>query len=482
MECPNCKANTIKGYLCMSCGVDIAVFYKSTHVSNLLYNQGLEKAKKTELTAAIDILSQSIEFNKNNYVARNLLGLVYYEVGQIGDALKQWILSTNMVKQNNQAMVYMKNIQNNPDDLYSKNDAIVHYNKGLVWMNKKEPKQTIEELKKAIEINPKFLLALNLLTFAYLIDGNKDEALTLISRVLNHDKSNKVASRYHTVITGKPYRAAIDMPRAKPAPMVLAPPPISVESQEKKYSFITVAHAASFVIGALIAVASLFFFIMPGLIGDRDSEIAALSTERDQLMTTIKQEREENQNIIENLSAENQRLEVELSQINSEFSAITQANNIEEARTLLLAGNPIDAAEILYNLDTSLIYPEDVEEILELGRQAFSSAAYELYTIGLTNYNLGNFEIAVGFFLGSLRFAEINPVNAFFLDDAIYFLGRIHQIQGDYDAARGMFLIVIEEHPGSNVATQANQRLNEVDLAIALAMAQENQLQEDGEE
>ena len=471
MECPNCKVINIEGYLCRNCGIDITVYTKSTRISNLLYNQGLEKAEKSELTAAINVLTQSIEFNKNNVVARNLLGLIYYEIGQIGDSIKQWIISTNMVKINNQAMLYMKNIQNNPDDLYGKNDAVIHYNKSLEYMENKDTAKAIEELKKATEINPKFLSALNLLTFVYLIEGNKDEALTLISRVLKLDKSNKVASKYYIVITGKPYRPAIDIPRPKPVQTtVIAPPPASVESETKKYSFITIAHAMSFIAGGIITIAALFFFIIPGLIGDRDNEISALTLERNQLSTTLNTERESNETALSELREENQELRAQVTGIELENRTIAQTALIEEARMLIATGNPRDAANNLYNIDFNLVSVEDIEDVQNLMLTTFSAAAYEYYGLGFQNYNQGNFEIAIGYFQNSLRFAEFNlEESGFFIDDAAYFLGRIWQIQGNYEWARNSFLRVIENYPGSSVYNQAMQRLQEVELAIALA-------------
>lgn len=65
-------------------------------MSNRFYNDGLEKAGVRDLTGAINSLRQSLKFNKNNIEARNLLGLVYFETGEVVAALSEWVISKNM--------------------------------------------------------------------------------------------------------------------------------------------------------------------------------------------------------------------------------------------------------------------------------------------------------------------------------------------------------------------------------------------------
>ena len=54
---------------------------RAFQLSNLYYNQGLEQAGVRDLTGAEAKLRQSLQLNKRNTQARNLLGLVYYETG-----------------------------------------------------------------------------------------------------------------------------------------------------------------------------------------------------------------------------------------------------------------------------------------------------------------------------------------------------------------------------------------------------------------
>ena len=51
-------------------------------VSNSFYNAGLERAKRRDLTGAVQWLQKCLNLNKYHIDARNLLGLIYYEMGE----------------------------------------------------------------------------------------------------------------------------------------------------------------------------------------------------------------------------------------------------------------------------------------------------------------------------------------------------------------------------------------------------------------
>ena len=82
MVCYNCGCNLSEHDFCTACGVDVSLYKKIMHVSNMYYNEGLEKASVRDLSGAVISLRQSLKFNKNHIEARNLLGLVYFELGE----------------------------------------------------------------------------------------------------------------------------------------------------------------------------------------------------------------------------------------------------------------------------------------------------------------------------------------------------------------------------------------------------------------
>lgn len=115
MICPRC-GNVIRGTLtyCDSCGAELTVYKKIMRSSNLYYNKGLERAGVRDLSGAVQMLKKSLEMNKRNTAARNLLGLVYFEMGETVAALGEWVVSKHFQPEDNRADDYMEQIQSSP--------------------------------------------------------------------------------------------------------------------------------------------------------------------------------------------------------------------------------------------------------------------------------------------------------------------------------------------------------------------------------
>ena len=80
---------------------------RNRQIANSFYNLGLEKARLRELTGAVECLKKSLRFDKYQMDARNLLGLVFYEMGETADALTQWVISINLKPEGNRAVRYL---------------------------------------------------------------------------------------------------------------------------------------------------------------------------------------------------------------------------------------------------------------------------------------------------------------------------------------------------------------------------------------
>ena len=80
---------------------------RAIELSKLYYNQALEMAQVRDLSGAADKLGLSLQLWKNNTEARNLLGLVYYEIGESVAALREWVISQNLQASDNPALGYI---------------------------------------------------------------------------------------------------------------------------------------------------------------------------------------------------------------------------------------------------------------------------------------------------------------------------------------------------------------------------------------
>ena len=101
---------------------------KLTYQSHFWYNDGLKKANIRDLTGAISSLRRSLQYNRGNIAARNLLGLCYYGRGEVVEALVEWILSKNFQSHDNIANYYISKVQEVPGELEAINQAVKRFN------------------------------------------------------------------------------------------------------------------------------------------------------------------------------------------------------------------------------------------------------------------------------------------------------------------------------------------------------------------
>ena len=168
MKCMVCQAVLTASDYCPKCGSYIKAQKKAGALSNLYYNQGLEKAQIRDLSGAVTCLKRSLKMKQLNIQARNLLGLVYYETGEVVAALSEWVISKNMMPEGNQATVYIEKLQKNQNKLDAINTSIKKYNQCLEYCRSGNEDMAKMQLKKVLTVNPKFIKGYHLLALLYL--------------------------------------------------------------------------------------------------------------------------------------------------------------------------------------------------------------------------------------------------------------------------------------------------------------------------
>ena len=159
MKCIYCgTVLTAKDY-CPGCGQDVTLQKRIVRISNLLYNRGLEKAQVRDLSGAVSCLNRSLKFNKENIDARNLLGLCYFETGEVVSALVEWVISKNLKPQDNLANDYLQVLQNNRNRLDQINSTIHKYNQSIDYCRQGYEDMSLMQLRKVISRNPKLVKA-----------------------------------------------------------------------------------------------------------------------------------------------------------------------------------------------------------------------------------------------------------------------------------------------------------------------------------
>lgn len=133
------------------------------YLSKSFYNQGLEKASIRDLSGAIACLKQSLIYDKRNIRARNLLGLVYFETGEVVAALSEWVISKNLQPTRNLASEYIGRLQANGNKLKAINDTIRKYNHALLLCREGHEDMASIQLRRILSQNPKLIKGYHLL-------------------------------------------------------------------------------------------------------------------------------------------------------------------------------------------------------------------------------------------------------------------------------------------------------------------------------
>ncbi|MDO4804466.1 MAG: tetratricopeptide repeat protein [Lachnospiraceae bacterium] len=196
MRCMNCGAELTESAYCPNCGCDVSVQKQAIVLSGLYYNQGLEKAQVRDLSGAIDQLRRSLKFNKLNIPARNLLGLVYFEMGEVVAALSEWVISKNIQPEENIAAYYIENLQKDANRLDVINQTIKKYNIALENCQKGNEDVAMIQLKKILAQNPKLIKGYHLLSLLYLRNGEYEKARRLLKKAIKIDKTNTTSLRF----------------------------------------------------------------------------------------------------------------------------------------------------------------------------------------------------------------------------------------------------------------------------------------------
>lgn len=211
MNCPKCGANlSFKNKRCDKCNENLVNYRRIYSLSNQYYNDGLMKAQVRDLSGAIVSLKKSLELDKKNTNARNLLGLIYHEMGETIQALSQWVLSKNYQEQNNEADYYIDLIQNNPSKLHNTNQTIKKYNYALSQAKSGNYDLAIIQLKKVISAQPQYVAAYQLLALLYMNQGENEKAAKCLRKVQKIDINNTITLKYLSELGVNPSAIRLD--------------------------------------------------------------------------------------------------------------------------------------------------------------------------------------------------------------------------------------------------------------------------------
>lgn len=432
---------------------------KLIYQSNFWYNDGLRKANIRDLSGAIVSLRRSLQYNRSNIAARNLLGLVYYGRGDVVEALVEWILSKNFQSHDNIANYYISKVQEVPGELEEINQAVKKFNLSLDYAAQNGEDMAIIQLKKAIAVHPAYVKAYQLLALLYLKTEQYTAARQVLRTAHKLDTTDDFTLRYmHELNQIRKNRTVKVRENEKKDQQTVTYnignetiiQPVSTNFKEH-----TGLHTViNMLIGLVVGVAVMWFLVMPAVNSSRQKELNKQTVEfsdqiatQDAQISALKKELEEYRSTSE--ESENAKATGESTQESYEIvmniykhysdSDMSNAAMVEE----LIKVNPDSLGTIgleRYNEMTEKLYPKQCDKI---------------YSEAKDNFDAENYKDAIS------KLTQVLQMDEGYGDGAAkLLLAQSYEKSGDKDQANALYQKLVEDYKDTDIATSAQAALD----------------------
>lgn len=465
MFCYNCGCRLSEHDFCTACGAEVSLYKRIIAVSNRFYNEGLEKAGVRDLTGAINSLRQSLKFNKNNIDARNLLGLVYFEMGEVVAALSEWVISKNLRPEKNIADDYIDMLQSNAGRLDSINQTIKKYNQALGYCFQDSKDLAMIQLKKVLSLNPKFIRAHQLLALLYMDSEDWERAKRELKKCMEIDRNNTLTLRYMKEVERMltPDEAVKQASRRKKEESVryqsdneIIIQPLNVKEQ-KGGGASTLLNLG---IGLVIGLAAMYFLVVPAAVSNARNEAQAS-------MAEIGNQLDAKTSRVQELEKEVTKLQTEIDGLNQELEGyVGTEGTLQTIESLLKAANAYLETQDAYQTAESLEAIASTVNVEETS-EAFSNLYHSLkksigpqlsadyYQEGYEAYRTEDYATAIEKLTKAFEYDETNM-------EALYQLGHSYRKSDEKAKAIETYQKVVELFPNTERARKAQGYIDDL--------------------
>lgn len=464
MICPRC-GNLIpanRNY-CDVCGADLTAYKKIMRLSNSYYNKGLECAQVRDLSSAIRYLKKSLEMNKRNMLARNLLGLVFFEKGEMVAALGEWVVSKHFNPENNPADDYMERVQSNPAKLDAMNQAIRKYNIALEAAKQGSDDLAILQLKKVVGLNPKFVRARQLLALLYIHTGDKERAKKQLAKAAAIDVADTTTLRYLKEVE-EPQQEDSEEENGFGAAGPAKVSKVGAYTEDKP----NVMAWVMLVVGMLLGILVTFVLIVPtakkSIRAEYDKEQLDYSSElriKEATITSLEKESElwkkKYEETVRQLDAivipEAEALDYSsLFQLLRDYLDLLakEAPALEDYMALAQRVSAVKAEELIDADALSMYY--------QIKSDVYEHTAQPAYNLGREAYSDENYS-------DSARYLQAAFDCGYTEDYCYYYLAKSYQLLNEYEQAAAYYRELISRYPDSELVKYARTRLTEMGYA-----------------
>ena len=463
MECYKCGAALGREDYCPACGADVKLYKKIIHGSNHYYNEGLERARVRDLSGAADCLKRSLKYYKRNIPARNLLGLVYFEMGETVDALGEWVISKNLKPEDNPAEGYLASVQSNGNKLDALNQTIKKYNQALLYCKQDSKDLAVIQLKKVLSLNPRLVKGHQLLALLYMEEGKYDLAKKSLRNAGRIDANNTTTLRYLKEVNRQLHgeqgarknerRDKEELLTYQSGNDTIIRPAAAFKDNS------ALAIVLNIVVGVVIGVLITWFLVVPGVRQRVFSESNQAVREANETISAKNQ-------TIDTLEQQVSGLNTQISQY--EASASSSQDTLARYEQLLLAydtflkGDVAGAATALESLDQAAFTGEAATVYQNLSAQVNQQYIGILYQQGEAAYDSGNYQEAAD----NLQ-RVVDTDETYENGYAVYYLAQSYRQLGQNEQAVAYYQRVMEIVPGTQRARTAERYVEELGGAAA---------------
>ncbi len=450
MICYRCGTDAGKAESCPSCGADLHIFQKAIRISNSYYNDGLEKAGVRNLSGAIVSLKSALRFNKYHIEARNLLGLVYYEMGEVVDALSEWVISRSYRPIDNRASFYLEEIQQNQAHLNTVNQTIKKYNQALLYCKQNSRDLAIIQLKKVLSLNPNLIKGHQLLALLYVQEGKLELAKKSLRLAGKIDTDNTLTQRYLKEVNARLREKNANTKKEKQDQDDL----ISYQSgnetiiMPKRFKESSLGATLLYIVlGLVIGVAVTAFLVVPSVKKLAQDDANKQVLEANNMITTYTGQ-------IADLEDQIADLQGDVSTAESESEAVlfrvAAYEKLLDAYVAFAGQDILTAGNALAEVDTSYLSEKAMNVYNTVNDEVVASYLDELYHQGYEAYSSGDYNAAC-----EALEAVVEQDPDYEEGYASYYLAQSYRRNDNLEAAIPHYQFVFDNYPGTERARTA---------------------------
>lgn len=452
MKCYMCGTLVDQEKVCPHCGSDLKIYRVILASSNLLYNTGLEQAQVRDLSGAIVSLKKSLKYNKYNTKARNLLGLVYFELGETVLALSEWVISKNLEPDNPMADRYLDEIQNTPGMLDKLNQTTKKYNQALLYCKQGSRDLATIQLRKVLSLNPKFVAGHQLLALLYIQDGKYNEARKELNIANKIDVRNTTTLRYSREVRDKLKEQNQKRKKPKKDDVVSFQDGndtiVMPNSSFRDMIDSTRASVVNILVGLVLGLLICFFLVIP-TIRQRASESAAAS------LVDTNEELTNSASNVSSLKKKVEELNQELEKYTGKADAVGSYEKVMEAKEFFDANNLDKAGEALNSVNRDLLSARGQAMYDVIHAAVYAKILEETYNTAEQAYWKEDYNAA------KESFAQVVFIDQTYHNgDALFYLAESQWNTWDFDNAKETYQKVIDQYPNTNHARTAQERID----------------------